>query len=250
MAASLLKFPNIQPANPKKKLPTNPPPKYHGNHGSQPRQYARDRNSPSYFQDSFQAVDIPVIFDGSTHRGTVNVDDSSLYGQLFKRDESSPVHWREFSPPPRNSPHAETSVSEEFAIDQPHSIALVGKDGTKITDPAVVDLQVRSARIQPISSLFKYYSFDKLNLEFIIQLLAQWLEQCRPRDAAGSYRMLLLAKDLIRRFLKSSVKVFSSVCVSLVALVGVLFNGYPMFVVKILVLCTARRNTAVRAGCL
>ena len=157
MAANLLKFPRIQPANPKRNPPTNPQPKYQGNHGSPPRQYIRDGNSP-YFQDSFQSVDIPVIFDGSTYRSTVNVEDSSLYGQLFKRDESSPVHWREFSPPPRNSPHGETAAGEELSIDQPHSIALVGKDGTKITDPAVVDLKV-TARTEHISSFSKYFPF-------------------------------------------------------------------------------------------
>ena len=45
-----------------------------------------------------------------------------------------------------------------------------------------------------------------------IKILADWLDEGRPRDLSGSYRMLLLAKDLIRRLVGGSAAIFNSEC--------------------------------------
>ena len=43
-------------------------------------------------------------------------------------------------------------------------------------------------------------------------MLADWLDEGRPRDLSGSYRMLLLAKDLIRRLVGGSAAISNSEC--------------------------------------
>ena len=122
---------------------------------------------PQYIKTNFQAVDIPVIFNGATK---ADADYSSHYGSLFTREQTSsspPVHWREFSERSTHMSPNEEYDGEGQNISQ--RFLFVGSDGAKITDTASVDLQV--------SIFISYLLLEAVIFQLLILLLG-WLCSC------------------------------------------------------------------------
>ena len=132
--ANAVRFPNISATDSSAKKPVKTASSTLSGH-RKPQIHQR------YIQNGYQAVDVPVIFDGNT--SSLQGENSSLYGTLFKRDQNlpSPVHWREFVDADQGSTSSDVANRTDINYES-QSVVFVGKDGARVTDPAGVDLQV------------------------------------------------------------------------------------------------------------